>query len=252
MSVKEWPMTEAEWYSCTDPQKILEFLQRKASDRKLRLFACACCRHLSASLQVDAGFRAVVIAEKYTDGDATVGELDAACRAAWDAASEAWRRSQAVVGDAARAAAAAANPDPVELPWAHRTAAWVAARYSATFRGVTSAFAVHVDVVAATSRSAEERVQAGFLRDIAGNPFRIVTVDSNWLGWHDVTVSNLAQAIYDERELPSGHLDNSTMAVLADALVDAGCHDEDILKHCREPADHVRGCWVVDLLLAKE
>lgn len=90
------------------------------------------------------------------------------------------------------------------------------------------------------------------LRDIFGNPFRPVTIDPVWRTWNNGTVVKLSQAIYDERELPSGHLDAGRLAILADALEDAGCTNTDILDHCRSPGLHVRGCWVVDLLLGKE
>jgi hypothetical protein len=60
------------------------------------------------------------------------------------------------------------------------------------------------------------------------------------------------QAIYPWRQLPSGYLGSHRLAVLADALEEAGCIDADILNHCRQPGEHVRGCWVVDLLLGKE
>jgi hypothetical protein len=63
---------------------------------------------------------------------------------------------------------------------------------------------------------------------------------------------SLAQAAYDERNLPSGHLDNARLAVLSDALEEAGCTDADILSHLRSPGLHVRGCWALDLVLAKE
>jgi hypothetical protein len=61
----------------------------------------------------------------------------------------------------------------------------------------------------------------------------------------------LAQAAYDERVLPAGTLDTARLAVLADALEDAGCADADLLGHLRGPGPHVRGCWAVDLLLGK-
>jgi hypothetical protein len=41
------------------------------------------------------------------------------------------------------------------------------------------------------------------------------------------------------------------MPILADALQDAGCDNADVLDHCREPGEHARGCWVIDLLLGK-
>jgi hypothetical protein len=62
----------------------------------------------------------------------------------------------------------------------------------------------------------------------------------------------LAQAAYDERNLPSGLLDTNRLAVLADALEDAGCTGPDILEHLRGNAPHVRGCWVLDLILSKD
>ncbi len=80
-----------------------------------------------------------------------------------------------------------------------------------------------------------------FLRDIFGNPFRPVTLDPRWLS---STVLDLARTIYDERVW-------ERMPILADALMDASCDNEEILNHCRGEGPHVRGCWVVDLLLGK-
>ena len=87
------------------------------------------------------------------------------------------------------------------------------------------------------------------LRCIFGNPFRLVTLAPAWL---TPTVLALAQAAYDDRVLPAGTLEPARLAVLADALADAGCTDGDLLTHLRGPGPHVRGCWVVDLLLGKE
>jgi hypothetical protein len=88
---------------------------------------------------------------------------------------------------------------------------------------------------------AERQAQAVLLRDIFGNPFRPTSVDPSWL---TSTVAQLAEGIYQERAF-------DRMPILADALQDAGCDNEDILDHCRGPGPHVRGCWVVDLLLGK-
>ena len=82
------------------------------------------------------------------------------------------------------------------------------------------------------------------LREVFGNPFRPAAVDPSWLTWNDGTVPKIAHAIYDNRDF-------DRMPVLADALEDAGCDNADILNHCRGPNVHVRGCWVVDLLLGK-
>jgi hypothetical protein len=86
------------------------------------------------------------------------------------------------------------------------------------------------------------------LREIVGNPFRPVSLAPAWL---TPAVLKLAQAAYDNRLLPSGLLDNGGLAVLADALEEAGCDHQDILSHLRGPGPHTRGCWVVDLILGK-
>jgi hypothetical protein len=86
---------------------------------------------------------------------------------------------------------------------------------------------------------------AALLRDVFGNPFRpLPQVNPAWLAWEGGTVPKVAQATYDERAF-------DRLPVLADALEDAGCTDADILGHCRISGDHVRGCWVVDLVLEK-
>jgi hypothetical protein len=86
------------------------------------------------------------------------------------------------------------------------------------------------------------------LREIFPNPFRPVALGP---AWTTSDIRTLAQAAYDERHLPSGHLDLTRLAVLADALEEAGATG-DILTHLRSPGPHMRGCWPVDLLLGKE
>jgi hypothetical protein len=80
------------------------------------------------------------------------------------------------------------------------------------------------------------------MRDIFGNLFRPITFSPEWRT--DTTVT-LAHQMYESRDF-------SAMPILADALQDAGCDSPDILTHCRGPGPHVRGCWVVDLVLGKE
>jgi hypothetical protein len=87
------------------------------------------------------------------------------------------------------------------------------------------------------------------LHDIIGNPFRPVTINPAWL---TPTAKALAQAAYEERALPSGELDLTRLKVLADALEEAGCTEQSILDHLRGPGPHTRGCWPVDLVLARE
>ena len=81
--------------------------------------------------------------------------------------------------------------------------------------------------------------QADLLRELFGNPFRPVVFDP---AWRTDTAVILAKQMYDAREF-------FAMPILADALQDAGCENEHVLNHCREPGAHVRGCWVCDLVL---
>jgi hypothetical protein len=83
--------------------------------------------------------------------------------------------------------------------------------------------------------------QAMFARDVIGNPFRPVAFDPSW---RTSTVVALAEGI--DREYAFDRL-----PLLADALTDAGCNDEHILEHCRSDGPHVRGCWVVELVLGR-
>jgi hypothetical protein len=95
-------------------------------------------------------------------------------------------------------------------------------------------------------------VQSDLIRDIFCSPsFQRPKVQPTWVTWNESCVVKLAQAVYVEREMPQGTLDKDRLAILADALEDAGCDNADILNHCRGPGPHVRGCWVVDLILGK-
>jgi len=91
--------------------------------------------------------------------------------------------------------------------------------------------------------------QSNIVRCIFGNPFRPVALDP---AWQTPTVTALATAAYDNRTLPTGTLDPDRLAVLADALEDAGCHSEELLMHLRSNGPHVRGCWALDTILLKE
>jgi hypothetical protein len=110
-------------------------------------------------------------------------------------------------------------------------------------RGVCCSNASDAAEIATHTGTSGQRVQADILRDIFGpRPFRPVTLNP---AWQMSNVIALAQSIYDERAF-------DRLPILADALEDAGCDNADILNHCRQPGEHVRGCWVADLLLGKE
>lgn len=93
-----------------------------------------------------------------------------------------------------------------------------------------------------TAMFGETMHQANIARDITGNPFR----PAKFLpSWRTDTAVALAKQMYESRDFIA-------MPILADALQDAGCDSEDVLNHCRGDGPHVRGCWVVDLVLGKE
>jgi hypothetical protein len=96
-------------------------------------------------------------------------------------------------------------------------------------------------------------MQTAFLRCIFGDFLSgsSLSLESSWLSWREGTVRRLAESAYREQFLPAGILDATHLAILADALEEAGCTEEKMLAHLRDPHSHVRGCWAVDLLLGK-
>jgi hypothetical protein len=98
---------------------------------------------------------------------------------------------------------------------------------------------IYVEGPTPSSRAVEERLRKELEDKI---PPSNLTLNPSWL---TLTVRQLTQAIYDEGAF-------ERLPILADALEDAGCDNADILNHCRQPGEHVRGCWVVDLVLGKE
>ena len=224
-------MTEGDWLECKDPTAMLKFLQGKASERKLRLFAVACCRRKWKFFGDDRCRMAVEIAERFADDENRVGDLDWAAQGTRLALNE-WRPKQGSrgvlvhVSTAAHALAQSRNLHVVHI--------------------ASQLLGLPVD--SARARAAEALQQADLLRDAIGNPFCPTTTDPIS---RSPTVINLAEAAYDERVMPSGELDTERLAVLSDALEEARCDDADILDHLRGPGPHVRGCWVIDLLLGK-
>jgi hypothetical protein len=99
-----------------------------------------------------------------------------------------------------------------------------------------------------SERDAERAAQCLVILDVFGNPFHPVAINP---AWRTPAVLALAQAAYDNRTLPAGTLEPDRLAVLADALEEAGCTNADILGHLRGPGPHVRGCFVIDTLLDK-
>jgi hypothetical protein len=238
---------EAGWLSCDDLTPMLEFLRGKASERKLRLFAAACVRS-HWDLLVDPRSRAAVeLSERVADGHRPPKDLAAAYRAAW--------------------AVVPLLPDRMALVSAARAAGRTVQRdaYEAGCFTANEIVALHTELAeeGASSEAEGERLYwtgkalgkgrlACLLRDVCGPlPFRPVAFDRRWLDWNGGTVVKLAQSAYDERRLPGGTLELGRLAILADALEEAGCIDAEILGHLRGPGPHTRGCWPIDLILAK-
>jgi len=244
-------MTEQEWLACTAPWPMLEFLRHKVSDRKLRLFACICCREVWRQLPDERSHKAVEVAERYADGAAAAEVLTAAWQAAasapWEVAEVARQATSAALWATAADAFVAAVVASRHAAYAARDAAWALASHAA---GATTWNSPEIARDAAAWRGvwavmANERAdQAALLRCIFGTPFRSITLDPAWLPWHDGLLVSMAQRMYDARDF-------ADMPVLADALEDAGCTNQDILGHCRSGGEHVRGCWVVDLVMGK-
>jgi hypothetical protein len=235
-------MTEAQWLACRDPEAMLKFLRRKASDRKRRLFACACCRRVWDLIPDERSRSAVGLAEQFADGLTDRAALDAARVVARDAYQQfSTAKGPPYDGHYATGACVcvvAGKAGDAVKAW-YGAASATQMRRMADSREQTPAFTSHP--VMQASWETERAAQSASLRDIFGNPFRPVAVDPNWL---TSTVVALAKGIYEERAF-------DRLPILADALQDAGCDHEDILDHCRGPGPHARGCWVVDLVLGK-
>jgi hypothetical protein len=220
-------MTEAEWLACEEFEPMLTFLRDKASPRKWRLFACAWSRSWCHLLVNQSSHHALFVSEQYADGGTTKEQLKQARRSA----------SGTARGDVRRW-----GPEK----WAARAAVSAASLDIATYLP-NIAYTLN-QIVPLQGQSGPGNRPGPLLRCVF-NPFRAVKLNSTWL---TSAVTGLAAAAYEERALPSGELDTTRLAVLADALEDAGCADEAILSHLRGSGPHVRGCWALDLVLGKE
>ena len=227
-------MTEEEWLTATDPVPMLEFLRGTVSDRKLRLFAVACCRRVWHLLEDEACRRAVEVAEQFADSLVTSTQLS-------------YTRKKALRGGAERASHGPADSAGVSTTFKSA----FGAAYNGHLHAITARFRAEVSGAplglptwndAYDRVNFEERVRlSGLLREVVGNPFRPVAFDP---AWRSETAVALAFGIYAERAF-------DRLPILADALEEAGCDHADILAHCRGPGPHARGCWVVDLVLNK-
>ncbi|WP_232069588.1 hypothetical protein [Gemmata massiliana] len=227
--------TEEAWLACTAADDLLSRAadlhyrrgNHELSERKLRLFGCACCRLLWLQIPAAASRAAVVAAERYADGSVGEGELAAACEAAAEF------RLSTEYSKNAPTWAAASIARGVDDEWLYRT--HISDIIEAVLKAIEyRPFGFDTEMMEATL--------CQLFRDIFGNPFRPVAFSPSW---RTATAITLAAQMYESRDF-------GAMPILADALQDAGCNSAEVLDHCRGDGPHVRGCWIVDLVLGKE
>lgn len=215
-------MTEAE------ARSELLCVKDRVSERKIRLFACACCRRAWDWLD-DESRSLVLLGERLADGLATNVER----RAASKKASE--RVGSYVTSHPANYAFCGIT----SLAW--HGADLAICHLPSKITGVTLRRASG-EIRDSKECRIEQEHQQKLLRDIVGHLFVSVSVNSAWL---TPTVVSIARSIYTNHAF-------DRMPILADALQDAGCTHYDVLSHCRDTkTPHARGCWVVDLILGK-
>jgi hypothetical protein len=238
-------MPEEFWLRSNDPSALSRFIRGSISERKLRLWACACVQAIFNSY-LDWGGPKTPFAT-YWDLRSRYERFwgytleEAYCIADQREIPQKWVASRREFSRSLGSMAIHDGSDHLPEHWIDDR---VASRLSA--RSFDLHDAVEVSrMVANPFRQfpsvARLAIHANCLRDICGNPFRPVTLDPSW---RTSTVVALAQAIYQENAFDQ-------MPILADALQDADCDNEDILNHCRQPGEHCRGCWVLDLTLGK-
>jgi hypothetical protein len=186
------------------------------SARQLRLAACACCHRAWRLLGSEASRRAVRLAERSADGHVGVSRLESAYLAACNAAD---RQVGPARQAAARLAAAAADPRLLRP-------------------GRPQALAAALDRLAGQGPFNEPF--RALVRDVLGPPRRTEFRPE----WRTPTVVALTRRVLEER-------DAVALLVLADALEEAGCVDDELLAHCRSGEAHVRGCWALDAITGR-
>lgn len=222
-------MTEVEWLAGTDPRPMLHFLQGKAADRKFRLLACARCRREPAALWT------ADLAERIADGLVSEEERRWLCEEAQERLAEVVRQNDlGYVNDGGVYSVEAVLCDSMNQVIC-----------SGGFNAASAAWGL----VFNEAEGGIKPQDGDLVREIFGNPFRPPILDPRWL---TPGVLDLAQAAYENRLMPAGHLDRARLGVLADALEEAGCDNAEVLGHLRLSGPHARGCWAVDLLLGKE
>jgi hypothetical protein len=220
-------MDETKWASARSHVPMLSYLRgglkitlTKAGRRRLRLFACAAVRRVWGLLTDPRSRAAVETAEALAEGLSDEEQRAHAHMEAWGAVFDTPQMEFERVN-----AAAAAWATCRAVAWDTRSAARQALAAEAGPRPTREVAALYV----------------ALLREVFGDPFRPVALEPAWVKWNRGALRGMAEAIHQERAY-------ERLAVLADALEDAGCGNADLIGHLRAPGPHVRGCWALDLL----
>lgn len=231
-------MSEADWQSCSDPQAMLEVLRSSgnASDRKLRLFACACCRRVWNVIENERIREAIETAEQYADSVTTQERLKQVEEMAWDIGNGTVEGVAAALAYIAGYVAGENIDNAVHAVVDISVVAWPNPHKAAGFVGGSAS-------EMATARLSEGHKQGGLFRDIFGNPFGPTpTINPSLL---TPAIVGFANQIYEQRTFDQ-------LPALGDMLAEAGCTDAELLAHLRSEGPHVRGCWALDVVLATQ
>lgn len=248
-------MGEEDWLDSGFPIVMFESKIGWPTPRKQRLFAVACCRSVHHAFPEDPGWaRSLDLAERVAVRKAKVRELGGTLAHAEGRRSPRSRRNF-TNGDMRIEMVQRA------IRWACENSKRVYAGQAAAAAGAAAAYAILPQDESYIPRDQSEYKQQWgdaekeetarqihLLRDICGDDFRPTKARIADLPSH---AQRIALAAYDERVLPAGHIDPQTLAVLSDALEEAGAADARVLAHLRSDGPHVRGCWALDLLLGK-
>lgn len=212
-------MTEQEWLECENSEAMVEFVRSDTTKRKLQLFAGACFRRLVHLLPDARQLKAIELLENAPIEAEVLQRAGRITRSAMPSSEDSFRGKCKDMDD----------PYFVALM---------------LFRELRSSSDGHHAAFAARGFAdggiAERRVQSRLLNCIFGPlPFRPISVEARLAA---PEILDLAHSIYDEQEFVK-------LPILGDALRQAGCDNADILNHCQQPGPHVRGCWVIDLLM---
>jgi hypothetical protein len=212
-------VTEEEWTASEDPDALLDAAKtmKRLPARKARLFAGGCFRLVWDLVRADDTRAAVEMSDARADKKVSQEELERH-RYPMTSPSDNIRSWLAL----AVQSLATSNLNPSYVAWQVRTA-------------------THNETYRHARRGIPCRTQADLVREVVGNPFRPAAFDPRW---RTEDATGLGRGIYEDRAF-------DRLPLLADALMDAGCDDQEVLGHCRSPGPHTRGCWVVDLVLGK-